>query len=254
MKKVILNKSQIYEGNLILVNAYYAIETFGGEELVPVHAGGFSVLMRHNAANRLYQVFESIGCKNKIAAVSGYRTVKEQKEIYETSLQDNGKSFTEKYVALPNHSEHQTGLAIDLGLKQDNIDFICPEFPYEGICNKFRKEAVKFGFVERYGREKEVITGISHEPWHFRYVGYPHSEIMNNKKLALEEYIEYVKNFTFRGKHLRFLNNGNDTEIFFVPFHNSEVVEILIPKKSNYQISGNNIDGVIVTLWGCENG
>lgn len=66
-------------------------------------------------------------------------------------LQENGTEFTAKFVAMPGHSEHQTGLAIDLGLRQPDIDFIRPAFPYEGICQKFRELAPAFGFIERCG-------------------------------------------------------------------------------------------------------
>lgn len=76
-------------------------------------------------------------------------------------------------MAFPDHSEHQTGLAIDLAEDRPDIDFIRPQFPYEGICRKFRERAAEFGFVERYKSEKQKITGIGAEPWHFRYVGRP---------------------------------------------------------------------------------
>lgn len=92
--------------------------------------------------------------------------------------------------ALPACSEHETGLAIDLAANAQDIDFICPEFPRSGICQKFREAAPYYGFVERYAKEKEPVTGISGEPWHFRYVGTPHSEIMARKGMCLEEYVE----------------------------------------------------------------
>lgn len=81
-------------------------------------------------------------------------------------------------------SEHQTGLAIDLAENKEQIDFICPHFPYTGICGEFRAAAPRFGFIERYVSGKEQITGIGAEPWHFRYVGYPHSVIMAEKNYS----------------------------------------------------------------------
>ena len=84
---------------------------------------------------------------------------------------ENGEEFTNQFVARPGHSEHQTGLAIDLGLKQPDIDFLRPYFPYKGICQTFRELSTDYGFIERYPAGKEAITGIAHEPWHFRYVG-----------------------------------------------------------------------------------
>jgi D-alanyl-D-alanine dipeptidase/carboxypeptidase len=187
-------------------------------------------------------------CQEDILPVSGYRSTKEQERIYEYSLEKNGREFTEKYVALPGHSEHQSGLAIDLALKQDNIDFIRPEFPYEGICNVFREKAPQYGFVERYPKGKEEVTGIAHEPWHFRYVSYPHSVIMKENNLALEEYMEVMKLYPYQGEHFLTEINKQKIEIFYVNA-STALTTIELPDDSIYQISGNNIDGFVITLW-----
>ena len=79
-----------------------------------------------------------------------------------------------------------------MGKKAEAIDFIRPAFPYEGVCQTFRERAADYGFIERYERDKEEITGISAEQWHFRYVGRPHGWIIKEKGLALEEYITYL--------------------------------------------------------------
>ena len=78
-------------------------------------------------------------------------------------------------------SEHQTGLAIDLGLASEEIDVIRPNFPYSGVCAAFRKQAADYGFILRYPAGKEAVTGIAYEPWHFRYVGVPHARFMLNR-------------------------------------------------------------------------
>ncbi|MDO4546140.1 MAG: D-alanyl-D-alanine carboxypeptidase family protein, partial [Bacillota bacterium] len=141
----------------------------------------------------------------------------------------------------------QTGLAIDLGLNQENIDFICPDFPYEGICQKFRTVAARFGFIQRYKEEKEKITGISHEPWHFRYVGSPHSELMERMDMSLEEYVEYLKEFPYDGKRLCANVMNQDFEVFYVP--EACGYDLDFPEHVVYEVSGNNADGYIVTLW-----
>ena len=174
--------------------------------------------------------------------VSGYRTLEEQIDIYESSLKDNGEEFTKKFVALPNASEHQTGLAIDLALNEGKIDFICPSFPYHGICQEFRNVAPKFGFIERYKNDKKKITKISKEEWHFRYVGYPHSEIINNLDFCLEEYIDYIKTFTYPNNPLIY----NEYKIFYVPYKDNHYIEL----NDDYLISGNNVDGFILTTKG----
>ena len=194
-------------------------------------------------------VLREMDCKEEIVPVSGYRSLPEQEKIYLESLRNNGAEFTQKYVALPGHSEHQTGFAIDLGVKKDNMDFICPAFPYEGICNEFRKVAPEYGFIQRYQKGKERITGISHEPWHFRYVGYPHSKIISEESMSLEEYIYAVKNYTYGRKSLKVRSGNQCIEIAYVPLLQKENMDISLPDDGYYQISGNNEDGFIITRW-----
>ena len=148
---------------------------------------------------------------------------------------------------IPDHSEHQTGLAIDLALNTDNIDFIRPDFPYSGICEEFRKAAPEFGFIERYPAGKENITGIAHEPWHFRYVGFPHSMIIAEKEFTLEEYTEYIKSFR-QECPLSYSHKGIAAEIFYAPAETEISVNNAV-----CQVSGNNTDGFVVTLWGYKN-
>jgi D-alanyl-D-alanine dipeptidase/carboxypeptidase len=244
-----LSKQYIYTGNLILVNSQLPLNHSIEKDLVPVAVNTPAILMERSAATMLSHIFLDMNSVNEIIPVSGYRSENEQKQIYNGSLRDNGKAFTEKYVAFPNHSEHQTGLAIDLALKKENIDFIRPDFPYYGICDSFRRAAPEYGFVERYQKGKEQITGIAHEPWHFRYVGYPHSEIMSESMLSLEEYIEDIKRYPFEGEHLKLSRKGQHIEIFYVSLISTKELEISVPEQAVYQISGNNKDGVIITLW-----
>lgn len=174
---------------LILVNARHACPPDAAQDLVPVHENDPDILLEREAACALSRIVERLDGWQWIVPVSGWRSQEEQTAIYEASLRENGPAFTAKFVALPGHSEHQTGLAIDLGLLQPEIDVIRPAFPYKGICQKFRELAPAYGFIERYPAGKEQITGIAHEPWHFRYVGTPHSEIMACQGLTLEEYL-----------------------------------------------------------------
>lgn len=248
MMSVTLSNDKIYKGSLLLVNAQYPIQDFGEERMIPVTEDTGEIRLRREAVYILRLIFERIHCSDSIVPVSAYRSAREQTKIYETSLQDNGEDFTRKFVALPYHSEHQTGLAIDLGLKKEEIDFIRPDFPYEGICHRFRKTAPHYGFIERYPKGREQVTGIAHEPWHFRYVGYPHSEIMDVKGLTLEEYITYVRQFSCDGSHLKWEKDGHEMEIFYVPASAAGNTRVRLPQNVCYQVSGNNIDGFIVTI------
>ncbi|WP_375537162.1 M15 family metallopeptidase [Alteribacillus sp. HJP-4] len=245
-----MHKADIHKGYQILVNRQHPIKDkqyFKGQ-LLPLGHRFNDSLLEKNTANLLGQLLDMIGAEEKIVLVSGYRSKKEQEEIYHSSLKEKGKIFTQKYVALPNCSEHQTGMAIDLGVRADHIDFIRPHFPYSGIAQVFREKAARYGFVERYEKSKEAITGISHEPWHFRYVGYPHAQIMHNHDLCLEEYITFIKDYKFGEKHYCFPLDNKKIEISYLKT-DANSMDVEIPDKLCYQISGNNVDGFILTTW-----
>jgi len=251
MKTITFHKNDIHIGSLILINKFYPLvrrEIGENIPLIPACSQNPEMLLEIKTAAVFNHLIGLLRCEDDILLVSSYRSFEEQWRIYADSLDKNGREFTEKYIAMPDHSEHQSGLAIDLALKQDKIDFIQPEFPYEGICNIFREKAPLHGFVERYQKEKEEVTGIAHEPWHFRYVGYPHSVIMKENNLVLEEYVEIMKSFPYEGEHFMTDINKQTIEIFYVYAGSSPTV-IELPDDSIYQVSGNNIDGFIVTLW-----
>ena len=248
-RTITLSGDDLHQGSLLLVNADVPMSACGKRVLIPADEHFPDILMEREAANVLQHILKEIGCRGEIVPVSGYRSAGEQTVIYEDSLRDNGEDFTRKFVALPDHSEHQTGLAIDLALRKEEIDFICPEFPYDGICETFREAAVEYGFIERYPKEKEQVTGIAHEPWHFRYVGYPHSELMDKHGFVLEEYIDFLRQFTVHGEHLYMQRKNKRIEVFYVPVGSDGTATVVVPEQSYYDISGNNFDGFIVTLW-----
>lgn len=161
------------------------------KELIPVYPNFPEILLERYAAHAVQALLHAIGAEGKIVPVSGFRTLREQQEIWDSALKEHGLVYTKKYVAIPGCSEHQTGLAIDLALNQEEIDFICPAFPDEGICRQFQDLAPKYGLILRYPKGKEPITHIGWEPWHFRYVGTPHAEIMTKHQIVLEEYLSY---------------------------------------------------------------
>lgn len=243
-----LTKEAVFRGNLLLVNARHPLRDVDVRAMIPVAMHTPSVCLHRDAANALQMLLEKIGAGDSIVPVSGYRSAQEQTDIYRNSCRENGKTFTRKYVALPNHSEHQTGLAIDVGLKQDKIDFIRPKFPNSGICRTFRESAADFGFILRYPKAKEAVTGIAYEAWHFRYVGHPHAKIMEENGLTLEEYTEFIKQYRAERRLIYSSTDSITAEIYYAPAGgDSETVSI--PDAGIYQISGNNFDGFIVTVW-----
>jgi D-alanyl-D-alanine dipeptidase/carboxypeptidase len=194
------------------------------------------------------KLIDELCAHEQVTAVSGWRSQQEQEEIYNDSMLENGADFTRKYVAFPGHSEHQTGLAVDLALKQPEIDFLRPHFPYTGVCGAFRERARIFGFIERYPKGKENITGIAYEPWHFRYVGAPHATLMEQMGDTLEEYHAYVKQFLYGHNPLKYVFGNSAMEISYLPA-NGETTVLEMQDKTAFSISGNNMDGFIITIW-----
>lgn len=248
MNKIFLSKNRIYSGSLILVNKEHPFYENSTDSMVPVLEGS-PILLKRQATALLSTLMDEIHGWRHIAPVSGWRSFPEQQEIWNDTLKKNGLEFTQKYVALPGHSEHQTGLAIDLGLKQDKIDFICPEFPYTGICQRFRKHSAAHGFIERYPSGKEHITGIGHEPWHFRYVGVPHSEIMSENDLTLEEYIHFIKEYRYSRNPYLIKVGNQEVFVSYIPADHTKDTELEVDPLAPYSISGNNTDGFILTEW-----
>ena len=233
----------IHSGLLVLVNAEHPIRRRERPVLAPA-APGSDVLLDTRAAAMLKGLISRLGAAGEIVPVSGWRSMREQREIWDGSMAENGTEFTRKYVALPGCSEHQTGLAIDLALRSDNIDFIRPDFPYDGICGRFRALAADYGFIERYQAGKEHITGIAAEPWHFRYVGRPHARLMSDNGLCLVEYVELLRSYPYPERLLETRGGVYEADVGFA-FAKSKLELPDAP----YQISGNNVDGYIYTLW-----
>ena len=248
MRQLTLTQENIYAGSLILVNQKHGCRVISRDFPVPVLDGAPDILLDRYAVTLLSRLMEEIDGWKYIVPVSGWRSQEEQQRIWDDSLKENGLEFTRKFVALPGHSEHQTGLAIDLGLRQEHVDFICPDFPYTGICQSFRERAAKYGFILRYPAGKEPVTGIGHEPWHFRYVGVPHAEIMTKHGLCLEEYTDFIKQFTFVDRPYQFADGKRIISVSYVKAEGPQTM-LELPGTHPYIISGNNTDGFIITEW-----
>lgn len=252
MKQLLLTSEKIHTGSLILVNRRHGLQAASQDCPVQVLEDTPGVFLDRIAGIRLSQLMQEIDGWRQIVPVSGWRSQEEQQHIWDNSLRENGTEFTRKFVALPGHSEHQTGLAIDLGRRQEHVDFICPEFPCTGICQTFLETAPKYGFILRYPSGKESVTGIGHEPWHFRYVGTPHAEIMTEHRLCLEEYTDFLKQFASRSNPYLFAD-GKQT--FLISYIKAEEKQTLLelPENLACTVSGNNADGFILTEWRPQN-
>ncbi|SFB10124.1 D-alanyl-D-alanine dipeptidase/carboxypeptidase [Cohnella sp. OV330] len=247
----------VREGHLILVNRQHPVrEPVPADKLADLDAYPAmralapGMLLETTALARLSELLAACRGTADIVAVSAYRTAAEQTEIYESSLRDNGPQYTAAYVAWPGCSEHQTGLAVDVGFAGGGeLDFIAPDFPDSGACLDFKRLAAQHGFVQRYRAGKEALTGIACEPWHFRYVGAPHAELMERENLCLEEYIERLRRYSFGGERLAIEDERERVEIYYVPIGDGSFIEVPIPDCDYYRLSGDNAGGLIVTAF-----
>ncbi len=123
-----------------------------------------------------------------IIAVSAYRDYAYQEDLYQGYVESKGQDYADKCCAKPGHSEHQTGLSVDvMGSNLDYDEFeSSPEFEW------MSEHAHLYGFIMRYPKGKEDITGFKYEPWHYRYVGISEATNIYEQQLSLEEYIESI--------------------------------------------------------------
>lgn len=132
--------------------------------------------------------YKETGLKT-VNVISAYRSVEKQAELYKKIVLQHGADYARCYAQKPTFSEHHTGLAIDLGIFHSQ-DGSSETFTGEGEYEWFVKNCHKYGFVLRYAKDKEQITKISYEAWHFRYVGIKNATYMVKHNLCLEEFLD----------------------------------------------------------------
>lgn len=241
MNELKVTKDQIYKGNLLLVNKDHPVPP-GGEESEAVNLfqhkellNGFIVLDKTiQLSPSLVQKFSTMieaaekDGVSRFLISSGYRDNKEQNKLYQQMGAD--------YALPAGYSEHNLGLSLDIGSTQAEMSQ-APEGKW------LKKNAWRYGFIVRYPADKTAITGIQSEPWHFRYVGLPHSAIMQEKNFVLEEYLDFLK-------EKKTITTSVDHQTYQISYYPvSKNTTIPVPANGRYQLSGNNMDGVIVTMY-----
>lgn len=232
-------RNDVYQGDLLLVNKEYPVHAEGVRKDIVRLADerdldrGYVILDRdiqlsRKVAEAFRQMVEAAaeeGVRYFLIS-SGYRDFDKQQQLYAEKGSD--------YALPAGHSEHNLGLSLDIGSSLGAMS----EAP-EGAL--LQENAWKYGFILRYPKDKVNITGIQYEPWHFRYVGLPHSAIMHHKDLVLEQYLELLREEKRIGVEL----DGIHYSVTYYPA--TPNANVFIPEKGEYEISGDNMDGVIVT-------
>ncbi len=122
----------------------------------------------------------------EIIAVSAYRDYDYQNDLYEEYVTTMGDEYADKCSARPGHSEHQTGLAVDVSGSNDDYNLFAESKEFLWM----KDNAHKYGFILRYPQGKEKITGFKYEPWHYRFVGIEVAQIIYDENITLEEYYD----------------------------------------------------------------
>lgn len=128
----------------------------------------------------------------ELAIDSAYRSLEKQQQIYDEFKEKYGIDYANSIVAPVGTSEHHTGLAIDFAIKiENNFDLENKDiFRHIKIYQSVVPYLADFGFILRYPKGKEQITGFPYEPWHIRYVGKDAAKEIESNDWVLEEYIK----------------------------------------------------------------
>lgn len=185
----------------------------------------------------------------------GYRSLKDQQDLYQLYVQDYpGYSDSQikqqllTQVDTPGYSEHHLGTCVDFKLyTDDGITYSLDEEP--GYLSWLTEHCHRYGFILRYPTDKATLTNVGYDPHHFRYVGIPHAYYMMQNGLCLEEYLELLRTTTeARGEHLAFTaDDGKSYEVYYVSA-DGDTTDIPVPAALPYTVSGDNMDGFIVTV------
>lgn len=187
-------ETDLSKGNLILVNKYYYLpEDYVPEDLVTISLDyAYGELGSQKMTKEAYEAFlnlwkESHNNGYYLMVNSSYRTNEEQEETYNDYATSGGTNYADSIAARPGHSEHQTGLTIDVfekGTGQKN-------FKDTDSYKWLKENAHRFGFIERYPSDKVSVTGYEYESWHYRYVGIEAATYIYENNITFDEYYAY---------------------------------------------------------------
>lgn len=171
----------------MLVNKYFRVE----EEFIPNYlsdvpedyAGNSGIQASKLAIDAFIEMADAAEKEGLgIVINSGYRSYQDQVDIRDTYKNLYGSNYVKRYVAEPGHSEHQTGLSFDIGSTTSNVFANSKEYKWM-LDNSY-----KYGFIHRFPKNGEDITGFKEEPWHYRFVGKTAAKYIYDNNLTFEEY------------------------------------------------------------------
>ena len=180
------------KGNTMLVNKYNALSKDYEVEDLKTISKTYSYGDNKKLNKEAYDAFISLADDAKkegytILIVSSYRTYQDQEDVWKDYKASFGTKKADAYAARAGSSEHETGLAIDVADYNDKND----KFEATESFKWMQTNAHKYGYILRYPKGKENITGYSYEAWHYRYVGIDTATKVYNEDITYDEYYEY---------------------------------------------------------------
>lgn len=185
----------------ILVNKEHLLsKDYVPDGLVEIHEPMGSKLDKtyvNRLNDKVYQAFkemqkEALKEGYEIFVDSSYRTYEYQEKVFNDVALKKGLNHAKKFVACPGGSEHQTGLAFDVIFRRDGV-MIEEQKEDDAEIKWLFLHAHQYGFILRFPKGKENVTGFNFEPWHFRYVGKELAKELFFAKMTLEEYYDLHK-------------------------------------------------------------
>lgn len=169
----------------VLVNKHYALPADYVPELEVLGYSYGSGSLRPEAAQAFRAMADQAGKDGiSLRSVSAYRSYTHQTNTYNRYLKYNRQVVVDTFSARPGHSEHQTGLALDI-----NVANMAAHFERTPAYAWLQEHCAQYGFILRYAQGKESITGYSFEPWHYRYVGAEIAQVCMEQGITYEEYL-----------------------------------------------------------------
>lgn len=256
-RTITVNNDDLYKGELILVNADYPFKNSKDADIVTLYnektesysVSGMEIGLQEDAVEPLNDLLDAF-CEetghSDILIVAGFRTLEQQQALYDEDLERTGLD-TSTLVALPGHSEHESGYAMDFSLFYD--DGTSGDYDGTGDYEWIDEHCADYGYILRYPADKTEITGIQHESWHYRYVGRPHAYYIMQSGICFEEYIEELKEHDVDDPLEIVDSDGKAYQVYYVPAEMDKTMTY-VPLVSDkpYTISGNNADGFIITI------
>lgn len=181
-----IKEANILDNETILINKYYKLPNNYNIKLQKLNNYSKDNMYLQEIAKTNYEIMAKDAEKLNLNlyVISAYRTNEYQRNLYTNYVKNDGELKADTYSARPGHSEHQTGLAIDIITKDSTMDTF--EQTKEFIWLK--DNSYKYGFILRYPKDKENETGYIYEPWHYRYIGIKHATNIYQKNISYEEY------------------------------------------------------------------